>query len=53
MDLKTLIKLYPEISTEAISLKELVGRDNRLSENLDILKRNFELTGIERDTYKW
>ena len=45
--LKTLIKLYPEISTEAISLKELVSRDNRLSENLDILKRNFELMDLK------
>ena len=45
--LKTLIKLYPEISTEPISLKELVSRDNRLSENLDILKRNFELMDLK------
>ena len=45
--LKTLIKLYPEISTEPISLKELVSRDNRLSDNLDILKRNFELMDLK------
>lgn len=45
--LKTLIKLYPEISTEPVSLKELVSRDNRLSDNLDILKRNFELMDLK------
>ena len=41
--LKTLLKICPEISTEPVSLKELVSRDNRLENNLDILKRNFEL----------
>ena len=41
--LKTLLKICPEMSTEPVALKELVSRDNRLENNLDILKRNFEL----------
>ncbi len=45
--LKTLMKICPEMSTEPVSLKELVSRDNRLSDNLDILKRNFELMDLK------
>jgi len=41
--LKTLMKLCPEMSTEPMSLSEVVSRDSRLQDNLDILKRNFEL----------
>ena len=41
--LKTLMKICPEISDTPMSLSEVVSRDNRLQDNLDILKRNFEL----------
>jgi len=45
--LKTLMKICPEMSTEPVSLKEIVNRDNRLLDNLDILKRNFELMDLK------
>jgi len=45
--LKTLMKICPEMSTEPVGLKELVSRDNRLQDNLDILKRNFELMDLK------
>ncbi len=41
--LKTLLKICPEISDGPVSLSEIVSRDNRLQDNLTILKRNFEL----------
>mgnify|MGYP001185596187 FL=1 len=41
--LKTLLKKCPEISEKPMSLKEVVESDVRLQDNLDILKRNFEL----------
>ena len=41
------MKICPEMSTEPVGLKELVSRDNRLQDNLDILKRNFELMDLK------
>ena len=41
--LKTLLKVCPDLVDKPMSLKEVVDSDKRLSDDLEKLKRNFEL----------
>lgn len=41
--LKTLLKVCPDLADRPMSLKEVVDSDKRLSDDLEKLKRNFEL----------